>query len=310
MKMLSTPDLFNELPATACVGYRNLREPPSANSQLCRTYCEYLWGRFRPYADKDFVQDFAVHLHQRFWEMYLAVTLLEAGHTITAPKPGPDFGIIHGGRRIWIEAVTATAGEPGRPDSIPVYELKEGEIEAGRVPQDQIVLRCTAAISAKFPKQYRQHAASGIIGPDDCYIVAVNHAEAYQWAEVGTPPFILRAVLGVGPLFVTIDKKTLEIVSQGAHYRGSIPKSSGASVDTALFLSSESDPLSAVIGSVTTIGTPVHLQQEEHAMGQDFLLVRNPMARNRIPPDLLVRGQQFDVSFSDNEYQVAGRPLG
>lgn len=50
--------------------------------------------------------------------------------------------------------------------------------------------------------------------------------------------------------------------------------------------------------------------RDEHAMGQDFLLVRNPLARNRIPPDMLVRGQQFDVSFSDNEYQVTGRPLG
>lgn len=310
MKTLSSSDLFNELPAAACAGYRNLRDPPNANSQLCRKYCDFLWERFRPYADKGFVQGFAVQLHQRFWEMYLAVTLLEAGHTITAPKPGPDFGIIHGGKRIWIEAVTATAGEPGRPDSIPAYELKEGGIEARRVPQAQIVLRCTTAISAKFPKQYCQHVASGIIGPDDCYVVAVNHAEAYHWADVGTPPFILRAVLGVGPLFVTMDKKTQEIVSQGAHSQGSVPKSSGKSVDTALFLSSESEPLSAVIGSVTTIGNPVHLQQAEHAMGQDFLLVRNPMARNCIPPDLLARGQQFDVSFSDNEYQVTGRLLG
>lgn len=303
-----TSDLFNELPAAASVGYRNLRDPPSANSQLCRMYCEYLWERFRVYADKGFVQDFAVHLHQRFWEMYLAVTLLDAGYTIIAPKPGPDFGIIHNGKRVWIEAVAATAGVPGKLDSVPKYEPKEGEIGSD-VPQNQIVLRCTAAISAKFPKQYRQHVELGIIGPEDCYVVAVNHAEAYHWAEVGTPPFILRALLGIGSLFVTIDKKTLEVIRQGVLYQGSIPKSSGASVDTALFLSSESEQLSAVIGSVTTIGTPVHLQQAEHAMGQDFLLVRNPMARNPIPPDFLVRGQQFDVSVAGNEYQVTGRVL-
>lgn len=304
-----TSDLFNELPAAASAGYRNLREARSENSQLCRMYCEYLWERFRGYADKGFAQDFAVHLHQRFWEMYLAVTLLDAGHTITAPKPGPDFGIIHNGKRVWIEAVAATAGALGKLDSVPRYEPKEGEIGPD-VPQDQIVLRCTAAINAKFPKQYRQHVELGIIGPDDCYIVAVNHAEAYHWAEVGTPPFILRAVLGIGSLCVTIDNKTLEVIRKGVLYQGSIPKSSGALVDTALFLSSESEPLSAVIGSVTTIGTPVHLQQAEHAMGQDFLLVRNPMARNPIPSDLLVRGQNISVSVADNEYQVSGQLLG
>src|ERR1700726_3201113 len=74
MSSTSPPRLFDELPATASPGYRNLRDPPSENAQLCRTYCESLWDRFWPYADAGFVQDFPVHLHQRFWEMYLSGT--------------------------------------------------------------------------------------------------------------------------------------------------------------------------------------------------------------------------------------------
>jgi hypothetical protein len=302
-------NLFEFLPATAVLGYRNLRDPPSKNAGVCRDYCDYLWGRFFLYADEGFEQDFTTHLHQRFWEMYLGVTLLDAGHAIIAPKPGPDFGLVLDGRRIWIEAVTATPGDAGRPDSVPRFEPNETGISSGYVPQDQITLRCTAAISAKFPRQYRQHVEKGIIGERDCYIVAVNHAEAYYWAEVGTPPFMLRAVLGLGSMFVTFDRASREITKQGVLYRGSITKSTGAEVDTTLFLAPDSAPLSAVIGSVTTIGTPVHIQDAQHEMGQDFRLINNPMARNAVPDGLLVRGEIDNVSLGPTEFQVSARLL-
>src|SRR5579863_8950476 len=87
MAARSGSDLFAAMPELACGGYRNLRDPPSDNARLCRDYCDRLWQRFEPYADAGFVGDFPVHLHQRFWEMYVAVTMLDAGHAITAPKP-------------------------------------------------------------------------------------------------------------------------------------------------------------------------------------------------------------------------------
>jgi hypothetical protein len=307
MSRSSRSSLFESLPSNGGSGYRNLRDPPSENALICREYCDYLWSRFFPYADQGFAEDFPVHLHQRFWEMYLGVTLLDAGHSIVAPKPGPDFGLTLGGRRIWIEAVTATPGEIGRPDSVPRFEPNETGISSGYVPQDQIILRCTTAISAKFPKQYWQHVTKGIVGEHDCYVIAVNHAEAYYWAEVGTPPFMLRAVLGLGSMYVTIDRSTLEIANQGVLYRGSIPKSTGAEVDTSLFLTPESAPLSAVIGSVTTIGAPVHMQESEHSMGQDFRLIKNPMARNVIPEGLLTRGEINEVTLGRTDFHVHGR---
>src|SRR5437016_1570080 len=165
--------LFEALPSGASQAYRNLREPPSENALKCRAYIDSLWNQFRPYADIHFSQDFAVHTHQRFWEMYLAVALLDAGHTIIAPKPGPDFGLTLAGRRIWVEAVAATPGAPGKPDSVPQLEPQEGKITSGYVPQDKIVLRCTSAIAAKFPTQFLKHVELGIIGADDCYVIAV-----------------------------------------------------------------------------------------------------------------------------------------
>jgi hypothetical protein len=301
------PSLFSELHAGASPSYRGLHEPQNDTSARCRGYMDSLWDQFRPYADHHFVQDFASHTHQRFWEMYVGVTLLEAGHAIHAPKPGPDFGLTLSGRRTWIEAVAATRGAPGKPDSIPQRDFQEGMVRVGYVPQDKIVLRCTSAISAKFPTQYRRHVEMGIVRPEDCYIVAVNHAETYHYAEVGEPPYMLRAVLGLGSHFVTIDRSTGEVTGQGVQYRGSIPKITGASVETRIFLSPESAPVSAVIGSVTTIGTPIHLGQ--HQMGQDFRLIHNPSARNAVPAGLLVRGQEVRVSLHESQFEVSGRDL-
>lgn len=307
MASRTTDILFSTLPQGASPSYQGLHEPRNDNAAQCRGYVESLWDRFRTYADDHFVQDFASHTHQRFWEMYVGVTLVEAGHAIYAPKPGPDFGLTLEGRRIWIEAVAATPGEPGRPDSVPPLDLRVGMARAEYVPQDKIVLRCTSAISAKFPTQYRRHFEKGIVGPEDCYVVVVNHAEAYHYAEVGEPPYILRAVLGLGSHFATIDRHTCELTGRGVQYRGSIPKATGAPVETHLFLSSESAPVSAIIGSVTSIGTPVHLR--EHRMGQDFRLVHNPLATNALPTGLLVRGEEVRVSLHEGEFEVSGRKI-
>lgn len=307
MTSRTSDSLFSKLLPGASPSYRGLYEPRNDNAAQCRSYVESLWDRFRGHADGNFVQDFAAHTHQRFWEMYVGVTLLDAGHVIHAPKPGPDFGITLAGRQIWIEAVAATPGASGKPDSIPPLDLQAGMARAEYVPQDKIVLRCTSAISAKFPMQYRQHVQKGIVSPEDCYIVAVNHAETYHYAEVGEPPYIFRAVLGLGSHFATIDRNTGELTGQGVQYRGSLPKATGASVETRLFLSSNSAPISAVIGSVTSIGTPVHLGQ--HEMGQDFRLVHNPFATNALPPGLLVRGHEVRASPHENRFEVSGRKI-
>jgi hypothetical protein len=207
--------------------------------------------------------------------------------------------------KIWIEAVAATPGEEGRPDSVPRYEPVRGEVVVRTVPQEQIVLRCTTAISSKFPHQYQRHVELGIIAPDDCYIVAINHAQADYHADVGTPPYILRATLGLGSLYAAFDRVTGAVTDEGVLHRGSIAKASGANVDTTLFLNEGSAAVSAIIGSVTSVNAPADMQQFQHQMGQDFRLVINPMARNPVPDGLLIRGQRVHTVISDDQYQVS-----
>lgn len=302
-------ELFTHLPHAVAPGYINLRTASGSEAKQCRDFCEYLWDRFKPYADDGFLQDFPTHLHQRFWEMYLTVAILRAGHRIDARKPGPDIGLLHRGKRIWIEAVAATQGDQTKPDSVPHYEPKLGEVSSRDVPTDQIILRCTAAISAKFPTQYIRHVELGVINPGDCYIVAVNLAQADYWIDQGTPPYILRAVLGLHHPFVVLDRTTGEIREQGIHYRGQIPKKQGAAVDADLFLSDESSDVSAVICSVTKVSTPANLPHSERLMGQDFLMVHNPMAHTPVPLGLLARGTDFHTSLYDDHFQVSEKRL-
>jgi hypothetical protein len=150
------------------------------------------------------------------------------------------------------------------------------------VPHEQIILRCASALVAKFPTQYQRHREAGIISADDCYVVALNHAQAYEYIEIGTPPYILRTVYGLGPLFVTIDRHTREIAGRGVHYFGAVQKSNGAAVNTGVFFSDQAAQLSAVIGSVSAIGPVAYGAQSP--LGEDFRLVHNPKARNPLPP--------------------------
>ena len=74
------------------LGYRNIRDKPRAVQY--KQFVEELWTRFYPLADPHFREDARHHFLQRFWEMYLAVTLLEQGFDLHRHgNEGPEFYI-------------------------------------------------------------------------------------------------------------------------------------------------------------------------------------------------------------------------
>ena len=77
---------------------------------------------------------------------------------MSCPKPGPDIVLERDGRRVWVEAVVATNGIPGRPDSI----VEPNPDASGRIPEEKLVLRYANAISEKYRK-YRGYLREGII---------------------------------------------------------------------------------------------------------------------------------------------------
>src|SRR5580692_8475144 len=87
--------------------YRNLIRPQRPVEVLARQRCEEMWSLFGPLADPDFLELLPFKFHQRWFEMYLGAALKSAGLDVRAPTPGqgPDFEILAGGRRVYVEAV-------------------------------------------------------------------------------------------------------------------------------------------------------------------------------------------------------------
>jgi type I restriction enzyme S subunit len=188
----------------------------------------------------------------RFWEMYLTCALLERasefGYSLSCPKRKdgcPDILLELKGERIWIEAVAATNGEAGRPDSlveprIPTIvvgdradeqqemdlPIEPGAAESGKIPEGKIVLRYTTAIREKYMK-YLHYRRKGIVRKDDAYVVAVNKSGlAYRWASAAIDlPRFLKAVYPIGELEVLIDKKARKVVGAQNRPRFFIPTS-------------------------------------------------------------------------------------
>ena len=87
-------------------GYRNVRDAKDGPLYAARVHCEYFWFLFQRYADSEFRVELRSNFNARYWEMYLTTSFILAGCDVTCPKPGPDVGIIHKGKRIWFEAVS------------------------------------------------------------------------------------------------------------------------------------------------------------------------------------------------------------
>jgi hypothetical protein len=83
------------------------------------------------------------------------------------------------GNRVWVEAVVATNGIPGRPDSV----VEPNPDRSGKIPEEKLVLRYANAISEKYRK-YRGYLRDGIIHKNDAFVIAINGAAlSYKWTQ-------------------------------------------------------------------------------------------------------------------------------
>jgi hypothetical protein len=261
------------------LGYRNTRDHPRAAQH--KRFVEELWGRFHLLADPHFREDARNHFLQRFWEMYLAVALLEHGFDLQRHgNEGPEFYASVGNRRIWFEAM---APDPGiGPDQVP--ELVPGEV--GEVPTEKILLRFTNALDTKRGR-YAAALAKGIVSPNDQYVLAIN-ARGIPHAPYGSAmPYFIQAFLPFGPLAVTLDVKTGKVTDTFYQYRSEVSKLSGASVSTRAFLDEEASFCSAVLHS--SVDCANHPDQ----FGGDFSVLHNPKAQRPLDAAVFKWCEQF-----------------
>ena len=275
--------------------YRNLRSPTHAEGNEGKAFAERLWSEYYPYADANFLTEVRSNFHARFWEMYLTCALLQhqrkQGYSVSCPKRknsgGPDILIELDNIRIWIEAVTATDGAPGLPDSI--VESMPGQVHS--VPEEKIILRYANAIAEKHRK-YTDYRAKGIVSEKDSYIIAVNGWPlSYRWADAEMPRF-LKSVFPFGHLEVVIDKTSKKVVEKRHQFRPDIFKLTGSPVSTRTFLCDEYIGISAVMHSYANACTPFDL-------GADLLIVHNPRAANPVPLELIPVTREYTATASE-----------
>ena len=216
--------------------------------------------------------------------MYLACTLKGIGYDLIAKTKteGPDMGSNANSSRIWIEAVAARPGQGA--DKIPLPRHDEIGF---RVPEEQIVLRYTTAIDAKY-KQHIHYREKNIVAKSEPYIIAVNGNKVpYAWDD--EIPYIVQAVLPFGLPTVWENWDEPEKSVTGYAHRPEIKKSrNDGAVSTNIFSRGEHEGISGIIFS-RVFGIYEFCSE----MGRDFIFVHNPLASNKLPEGWLRVGREY-----------------
>ncbi len=268
-----------------------------------KSYLENLWVDYYPYADKDFPKQFPHDFQARFWEMYLTCTLVSKSYPVIPKQTraeGPDIKIVYNSTTIWIEAVAPTSGDLGKPDSVPSLVMGVAQ----QVPDEQIIPRYRSAIHDKYYDKYFKYLRNETIKSNDCYIIALNGCRLPWHGSDLHIPRIVCSVLPFGWPQVSIDTISHKVVNEGYQYRAYLKKASGEKIDTDIFTKSEYSHISAVLYSHIDVAnlTP--------AMGDDFIIVHNPLRSQILPDDFPKVGREYKAELSKAQIKLLSKNLG
>jgi hypothetical protein len=230
-------------------------------------------GLANPHFVKEFTNGKQRTFFQRLWEMLLAAHLSAQGFSLMSPDHGPDFRFEFDGLPIWVEAVSP------EPKGLPSHWMehpKANAIQAGSVPHDQILLRWTAAFKEKAGKLTR-YRADGIVKNGEAYVIAISGAQLGAMPldhGISRLPYIVEAVLPVGPLAFAVDRDTGKIGSGHVSERFVVRNANGAAVATTPFVDPAFADISAVIGFSGDRASSPSLP---------LYVVHNPLAGVRVP---------------------------
>ena len=279
-------ELFDKEEASS-QAYNNVRNAEVGMMVIAKSRCLDMWAVFEPYADSHFTKEIKRDFDGRFWEMDLTCTLLELGYNVSCPKPGPDMKIEG---NIWIEAICPTGGHKNSPDKVP--EIVTGLAQS--VKYEPIALRFTSAIIEKYQK-YIGYINGGVIREFEPYVIAINGNQIPN-ARLDFPmPRIARAVLSIGSEYITCSRESGEAISSGYNYQESISKSNGAEISIGIFLDKKYEGISAILYSC------VDVCNRSERLGQDFILIHNPLAKNPISEGYFRLGREAIVSIDNEE---------
>jgi type I restriction enzyme S subunit len=254
-------------------------------------------------ADSNFVDEISSGVDGKFWARVWEAMLyrhlseltfeFQKARVTKSGQPGPDFGIVHEGQTIWIEAVTPA------PENIPQDYLeapKRVEAIIRRKPHEPMLLRWTSVLKDKRDK-LKSYVEKDIIAPTDCTVIAVNSCRLSDFAvnDLGISgwPFAVEAVFPLGPLAapITPDGKPdgeLESVP-----RPTIRKSNGKDIPTGNFLDPSYANVSAIMGCY----------RKDMVDGLlPLTVVHNPLATVRLPRGILGASKEYVTADEGDHY--------
>lgn len=248
--------------------YSRLRDNPRASD--LKQNIETLWSQYKPYAPAGFLRKAQNEFHQCWWEMYLAVGLLNLDFPISISPPnrkGPDITFqCENERSFWIEAVAPMDGSTS--ECVPA--IKHGVHE---LPKKQCLLRLSQALDAKRQK-YEEYKNIGLVRKRDFCIIALSSCDLNQFGTLLDYPIPapMSVLCGSDCLVITGTNSPSFIKRHDYLY-----KKSGAPIDMNLFSSESFKIVSAVLYSnIDSLNAPIKPETT-------FQLFINPTA-NAINP--------------------------
>ena len=248
-------------------------------------------------SDGKFTKELTSGEEQKFWACVSEACIAKHLEGKTFPKrtalgKGPDFLVMNGETRVWIEVTCP------QPNNIPEDYL---DPEAGKVlsvPHEEILLRWTNAIRSKADRLLgtessakKGYIQAGIVGSKDVFVVAVNgcrmrHGEVSSLIGISQFPVAAEAVFGFGPYQVTIDTTTGRSVDSGHAHRPFVTNKNRAEIRTHAFL----DPRYNAISAIWAVDLKGHT-----AMGgsEPMYIVHNPNASNPLSLGFLPANREY-----------------
>jgi len=294
-----------------------------------KNFLEDLWQKYQPRIGSDeigFRADLKAQPFPRIWEMYLAVALVESEFDVAhKPNRGPDLKLVN--PTIWVEAVSSTDGNKNGKQIQPSAATPEvllPPVSSGP-PEGDIILRYLTSIDEKMKKLlgyddrkgkwHPGYIERGIVNHSEPYVIALNTYKTSfaLYDHQHTPnhlPTIAKSVFGYGNSGrVSSDRWEYE-------YRSHVINRSDAKVSADIFFQEAYSSLSALI--LSKGGFCMWQQGIQESLSENFMVIRNPLAKNRLPQIWLKSGHEIWIEGGQlhkriwrngNEHLVESFPL-
>ena len=245
-------------------------------------------------ADPKFVDELQLG-ERKFWacasEALVSARLSEKVFPDRKCGYGPDFLVMDGERRVWIEVVCPEAMR------VPDDWLRPEPNHVHTLPDRELLLRWTAAIKQKANALLGAddgtpgYLAKAVVDVGDAYVIAVNACRLRSGPfpslfGISGFPFAAQAVFPIGPRQLTLNADTLDVVGSGHQYRPSIATDGGKPVETVTFLNPRYAPVSAIWALDLDGGSAI-------GNSEPSAVIHNPMANVPVSRGFLLADEEY-----------------